>query len=218
MKLKSITEFLLGLGIGAIVFGAVWLALEFRYAPEPPGLPLSINTTAATVLSEPMTVPSFKLTDQHGQPFTEKNLQGQWTFLFFGYTYCPDICPMTLAILNQVDQQLQDKKTAVHPKVIFISVDPARDTTERLGQYVSYFNTAFLGVTGLEEQLQTLTSPLGIAYRRSNESSENYLIDHSASILLINPQAQLQALISPPHDATAIAEDYQKILDVLGRT
>ncbi|MEN8217495.1 MAG: SCO family protein [Pseudomonadota bacterium] len=213
MNPKSITEFLLGLGIGAIVFGAVWLALEFRYVPEPPGLPLSINTRAATVLSEPMTVPSFKLTDQHGQPFTEKNLQGQWTFLFFGYTYCPDICPMTLAMLNQVVQQLQD--TAVHPKVIFISVDPARDTTERLGQYVSYFNPAFLGVTGLEEELQTLTRPLGIAYRRSNELSENYLVDHSASILLINPQAQLQALISPPHDATAIAEDYRKIIDVV---
>jgi len=215
MKLKYLTEFLLGLGIGAIVFGAVWLALEFRYAPEPPGLPLSINTTTATVLSEPMTVPSFKLIDQHGQPFTEKNLQGQWTFLFFGYTYCPDICPTTLVILNQVDQQLREKKTAVHPKIIFISVDPARDTAERLGEYVSYFNPAFLGVTGLEEELQTLTRPLGIAYRRSDESSENYLIDHSASILLINPQAQLQALISPPHDATAIAEDYQKILDAL---
>jgi len=214
MNPKSITEFLLGLGIGAIVFGAVWLALEFSYAP--PGLSLSINTTAATVLSEPMTVPSFKLTDQHGQPFTEKNLQGQWTFLFFGYTYCPDICPMTLAMLNQVAQQLQD--TAVHPKVIFISVDPGRDTTERLGQYVSYFNPAFLGVTGSEEELQRLSRPLGIAYRRSNDSSENYLVDHSANILLINPQAQLQALISPPHDASAIAEDYQKILDVLGRT
>jgi protein SCO1/2 len=214
---KFISEFLLGIGIGAIVFGAIWLVLNFRIAPEPPGLPLSIDTTA-TVLSEPMTVPSFQLTDHHARPFTENNLQGQWTFLFFGYTYCPDICPTTLALLKQVDQLLRDQKTLLpikHPRFVFISVDPARDTTERLAEYVSYFNPAFLGVTGLEEQLQALTQPLGIAYRRApdSESNENYLIEHSSSILLVNPQAQLQALISPPHDATAIAEDYRKILD-----
>lgn len=214
MKSKTILGFLLGVGIGAIVFGTIWLALEFSKTPEPPGLPLPMDTATATVLSEPMAVPSFKLTDDQDRPFTENNLRGHWTFIFFGYTYCPDICPVTLAVLNQVDLLLREQKPSVHPRFIFVSVDPNRDTTKRLAEYVSYFNPAFMGVTGLEEQLRTLTGPLGIAYERSSdtESSDNYLVGHSGSILLINPQAQLQALISPPHDAAAIAEDYQKII------
>jgi len=213
--LKKIGEFALGIGLGAIVFGSIWLAMEFRFAPEPPRLPLPINTMAATVLSEPMAIPSFTLTDHHGQPFTEQSLRGQWTFMFFGYTYCPDICPTTLTILGQVDKLLQDAK--VRPRFIFVSVDPLRDTTAKLAEYVPYFNPEFRGVTGSKEQIQILTQPLGIYYKRSqdSETNENYLINHSSSILLIEPQVRLRALISPPHDAATIATDYQKIIDFL---
>ncbi len=212
---KNTFEILLGVGISAIVFGAVWIALEFRFAPEPPGLPLSIDTAASTVLSEPMTVPPFMLTDHRGSSFTENNLRGYWTFLFFGYTYCPDICPMTLTILNQVDKFLQEQKTLQHPQFIFVSIDPNRDTSKGLADYVAYFNPTFIGVTGLDEQLQALTRPLGIFYQRA--TGANYLVDHSATILLVNPQVQLQALISPPHDAAAIADDYQKIVNAVGQ-
>jgi protein SCO1/2 len=211
---KDIFEILLGVGISAIVFGAIWVALEFRMAtPTPPGLPQSLGTTA-TVLSEPMTIPAFTLTDHHGRPFTEKNLREQWTFLFFGYTYCPDICPTTLAVLKQVDKLLREQKATVHPRVIFVSVDPGRDNLEQLAGYLSYFNPAFLGLTGPEEEIQALTRPLGIAYwfAKDKESNPNYLVDHSASILLVGPQAQLRALTSPPHNAEAIATDYQKIV------
>ncbi|EDN69292.1 electron transport protein SCO1/SenC [Beggiatoa sp. PS] len=213
MTPKKISEILLSVGIGAIVFGAVWMALQFRYTPEPPAFPLALDTNA-TVLSEPLAVPTFTLTDQQNSPFTEKELRGHWSFLFFGYTYCPDICPTTLAILAQVDKLLLDKKVLPHPRVIFVSVDPLRDTPQKLANYVAYFNPAFLGITGEEEQLQILTRPLGIAYQRSpgTETSENYLIDHSASILLVNPQGQVQAIVSPPHQPATIAEDYQKIL------
>lgn len=216
-SLKSISEFLLGAGIAAIVFGTVWMALEFRFAPEPPNLPLPIDTETATVLSEPMTVPAFRLIDHHGQPFTEKSLHGHWAFFFFGYTYCPDVCPTTLTVLNQVSKLLQENKTTIFPRFIFVSVDPARDTIERLANYVTYFNSAFIGVTGLEEQIQALTRPLGIAYWRSSDSVSNdsYLVDHSASLLLVDSEGQLRALISPPHDAKAIAKDYQKIINMV---
>jgi protein SCO1/2 len=214
---KKISEILLGIGIGAIVFGTVWVALQFRFAPEPPMLPLSLNTDA-TVLSEPLAVPAFTFTDHQGKSFSNQELVGYWSFLFFGYTYCPDICPTTLSILAQVDKLLQEKQNLVKPRVIFVSVDPTRDTSQKLADYVAYFNPAFLGITGTEEQVRTLSRPLGIAYQRSpgTETSENYLIEHSASILLVNPQGQVQALISPPHDATTIAEDYQKIVAALG--
>jgi protein SCO1 len=213
MNPKKISEILFGVGIGAIVFGTVWMALQFRYAPEPPAFPLSLNTNA-TVLSEPLNVPAFTLIDQQGSPFTEKELRGHWSFLFFGYTYCPDICPTTLAILAQTDKLLRDQKVSPHPRVIFVSVDPPRDTPQKLANYVSYFNPAFLGITGEEEQLRALSRPLGIAYQFApgTENTENYLIDHSASILLINLEGQVQAIISPPHEPATIAEDYQKIL------
>jgi len=215
---KKVIEILLGVGIAAIVFGAVWLALEFRFAtPTPPGLPQSLGTTA-TVLSEPMNVPSFTLIDHHNRPFTEKNLRGQWTFLFFGYTYCPDICPTALAILNQADKLLQEQKAQVHPRFIFVSVDPARDTAKQLADYLYYFNPAFLGVTGSEVEIQALTRPLGIAYwfAEDKDSNPNYIVDHSASILLVDPEGQLRAITSPPHYAEAIASDYQKIIASVG--
>jgi protein SCO1 len=212
-------EIFLGLGIGAIVFGAVFLALQFRFGPEPPAGPLPLETKAATVLSEPLAIPAFNLSEHHGNPFTEKSLQGQWTFLFFGYTYCPDICPSTLILLNQVDKLLSEKKILPHPKFIFISIDPDRDTLKQLGDYVTYFNQAFLGITGDKTELEKLTRPLGIAYARDPKtaSSENYIINHSASILLVEPEGQLRALISPPHDAEEIAKDYKTIIEVVGR-
>ncbi len=218
LKLK-IAEFLLSIGIVIIVFWAIWLAVQFRFAPEPPSSPLSLDTSAATVLSEPLAIPAFTMTDHHDRPFTEKSLHGQWTFLFFGYTYCPDICPTTLTLLNEVDKLLLEKNILPHPKFIFISVDPNRDTTKQLADYVSYFNPAFLGVTGSEAELQKLTRPLGIAYWRDpkSQSNENYLVDHSSSILLVEPEGQLRALMSPPHEAEAIANDYKKIVDVVGR-
>ncbi len=202
-------------GLAAMTFGIWRTAREFGTAgPAPAGLRVSMGTSA-TVLSEPMPVPSFALVDHQGRPFTQDNLRGRWTFLFFGYIYCPDVCPTTLMILNQVDRQLQNTTSELRPAFVFISVDPARDTVEKLADYVSYFNPDFLGATGPEEALQALTKPLGIGYRRRAAEGlpdDKYFVDHTASILLINPQGQLRALSSPPHDAATIARDYQKIV------
>ena len=207
---------LAGAGLLTFILGAVWFIQGVKDIQAPPGMPLPIDT-AATVLHEPMDLPQFQLTGTNGNAFTNNSLRGSWSFLFFGYTYCPDICPTTLAMLADTESQLQGKNVEHARRYVFVSVDPARDTIEHLGEYVTYFNPLFMGATGPEQEIQILTKPLGIRYQRSPEERPegDYLIDHSAAILLIDPDGKLRALISPPHDAAVIAQDFQKITDYL---
>ena len=177
----------------------------------------TLEGIAATVLPEAMALPEFVLEDHRGKAFTNKNLKGQWSFVFFGYTHCPDVCPTTLALLNQVDEILKKEKGIVLPQTIFISVDPERDTVEQLAAYVPYFNPEFIGVRGKLQQLLSLTTPLGIAFgqeadQNGNVESEDYEVYHSARILLVDPEARLKALLSSPHDVNQIASDYIKII------
>ena len=125
----------------------------------------------------------------------QSNLLGQWTFLNFGYTHCPDICPTTLAMLKNMDERLQSSKSAAH-QIAFVSVDPERDTPQRLAEYMKYFDASFLGVTGNDDELKRLTQPLGILYAKviTENSAMGYVMDHSASIILVDPQGRYHAL------------------------
>ena len=177
----------------------------------------TLEGVTATVLPEARALPDFLLEDHHGKAFTNESLRGKWSFVFFGYTHCPDVCPTTLALLNQVDEKLKKAKDIVLPQTIFISVDPERDTMEQLAEYVPYFNPEFIGVRGSIQQLQALTAPLGIAFgQEGNEEgdveSDDYEVFHSSRILLIDPKARLKALFSSPQDVNQIASDYIKII------
>ena len=173
----------------------------------------TLEGVAATVLPEARPLPGFLLEDHRGKAFTNESLRGQWSFVFFGYTHCPDICPITLALLNQVDQVLKKDSRDKIPKTIFISVDPERDTVAQLAEYVTYFNSEFTGVTGSLENLQVLTKSLGIAFGKEGDTeSVEYEVFHSARIMLIDPEARLKALFSSPHDINTIVDDYKKII------
>lgn len=175
---------------------------------------VSLTEVSATVFHEAKELPDFELKDHHGNEFTKENLKGQWSFIFFGFTHCPDVCPTTLSLLNQVDQILKNKADVNVPKMIFISVDPERDTIEQLADYVTYFNTEFLGVTGSVQNLQDLTTPLGVAFgSKGDGEGEDYEVFHSSRIMLIDPGARLKALFSFPHNINNIATDYIKITD-----
>jgi protein SCO1/2 len=171
--------------------------------------------TAVGHMHRPM--PEFQLTDSSGAAFDRERLLGKWSFFFFGYTNCPDICPMTLAMLantvEQIDQQNGTGGRAPY-QVVFVSVDPQRDKLERLGSYVSYFNPEFVGVTGEPEAIDSLTSQLGILHANVPDPNnpDNYLVDHSASILLVNPAGELEAVLSAPHSADVIASDFQTLV------
>lgn len=188
------------------LLGGLWAASELTRPQgiRPEGL-------SATYLPGGKPLPEFRLITHSGEPLTLEDLKDQWTFLFFGYTSCPDVCPTTMAAMSQAWSRWQEAGLTEDTGVLFVSVDPRRDTPERLANYVPYFNPAFVGVTGSDAQLQQLTGSLGIAYARHEEGGENYLVDHSAAVLLINPEGEFQALFRAPHRPPQLAEDYRRI-------
>ncbi len=153
----------------------------------------------------------FELVDHTGNAFTNDALKGHWSFVFFGYTHCPDVCPTTLSVLNSVATRLQEHNGEI--SYIFISVDPERDTPDKLSQFVPYFNADFVGVTGTTGAIEQLTRQLGVIAARVEDEADagNYLVDHTASILLIDPDGRFHALFSPPLKAADIASDFIRI-------
>lgn len=201
------------LAVSAMVAGV--LLYQYSQASAEPRL--------ALVYPQPRALADFTLTDQHGETVNRERLYGQWTLAFVGYTYCPDICPLTLAKLAGVQPDLA--AMVKQPlKVWFISVDPNRDTTEQLHTYVSYFEQAnVLGMTAGHDQLFPFVRQLGLMYALSSTTQENYLVDHSASVALINPQGQLAAMFKPPMqigelpviDAEQLLADFPLVLNQL---
>ena len=167
---------------------------------------------AATRFPVAREIQPFELVDHNHAVFNNAALQQRWSFLFFGYTYCPDVCPTTLSVLNSIAQRLQDVDEDI--RFVMVTVDPQRDTPERLAEYVTYFNGDFLGVTGSDQELEQLTRQLGILYNRveSENGSENYLVDHTAAVFLFDPDGRYHAVFTPPLSAENIAGDFRKML------
>jgi protein SCO1/2 len=175
-----------------------------------------IELEAATWLGEQArALPEFELRDHNDQPLTRESLNGKWNLIFFGYTHCSDICPTSLQTLNDMLQAIDDPDVSNALRVYFVSVDPDRDKPGILASYVSYFNPDFTGATAQMDQLQPLTRSLGIAHAIRNrvEGSPAYDVDHSAAIVLVNPQAEFAGLFGAPHDAAVMARDMTRIVE-----
>ena len=166
----------------------------------------------ATRFPEAREIASFSLIDHNNAVFDNSVLKDRWSFIFFGYTHCPDVCPTTLSVLNSVAQKLGDLDEDI--RFVFLSVDPERDTPEQLAQFVSYFNGDFIGVTGTPEGIEQITRQLGVLHIRAQpeEGASGYLVDHSASVFLFDPDGRYHAVFSPPLSADAIAGDFRKML------
>ena len=175
--------------------------LAGRWWPaEPPTLQAS-----TALFGQERALPDFALTDHTGGTYTRRHLTHDWTLLFFGYTHCPDICPITLATMSASLSAIAALGGEA-PRVVFVSVDPERDAPRSLRAYVNTFRDDFLGVTGPHEELRKLTRALGVVYARDGDDPE-YLVEHSAALLLVNPKGELQAVFGPPHEPDAIARD-----------
>lgn len=199
--IASVAALALGLWLGQLVSGMV-------SRPPPPEV-------AGIFFPEPKEIKPFTLTDQTGAPFQRERFQGKWTFIYFGYTYCPDICPMTLAELNQMQNQLAEQGLDEDNAYLLISVDPQRDTPQRLGEYTAYFNDKFKAATGTPEELDKLAQQFGVVYMRSpgQEGKADYTVDHSSTVILVDPDAKLHAIFTPPHKPETMAADFAKIYD-----
>ncbi|MBV2123320.1 MAG: SCO family protein [Candidatus Thiodiazotropha sp. (ex Ctena orbiculata)] len=199
------------LGISALLAGLlVWSYLQ-ESKSEQSSQPLA--TEQATLLPELRSLKPFSLSNHNGETFDNQSLLGQWTFMSFGYTYCPDVCPTTMSLFSEMNDLLKSQQQTDPYKITFVSVDPQRDSLERLAEYVTYFNPEFVGATGPEPAIAKLTKPLGILYQRveTEDSAMGYVIDHSASIILVDPQGQYHAYFSPPHDPQKMANDFINI-------
>lgn len=164
-----------------------------------------------TVLGKPIDSPAFSLKDHSDNDFNENSFKNNWTFLFFGYTSCPDICPATMDKFNEIYEDLAKKGDLKNTSFVMVSVDPFRDTLKGLTDYVKYFNDQFIGVTGKDEELMKLAKKFAIMYQSEDTAKEGYEVGHSTSILLIDPKGRQLARFSAPHNSTTIASDFRKI-------
>ena len=165
----------------------------------------------STVLTKPIKLDEFMLTADDDSVFSNQSLKDKWSLLFFGYTHCPDVCPLTLHQLAQANKELADKLDST-PDIIMVSVDPDRDTSEILQKYVRSFGENVSGVTGKNEELDKLTSQLGIFYNANKHEGENYSVNHSAAVILINKNAEFHAVFSAPHSIENFVSDLPLIL------
>lgn len=194
------------LGAVLAVVGGVF-AWRAAVAPRAPaGLPPAQNLSA-TVLRDEKPLPAFAF-ERAGGRFTNEDLAGRWTFLFFGYTQCPDICPTALALMAQVKAGIAQGRGPA-PQVAFVSVDPRRDTPDLLAQYVPHFDPSFFGAVGDDASLAALVKHLGVYYVRHDKGGEkHYAVDHTAAIYLIDRKGRLLAVFSAPQDAAKMIADY----------
>ena len=145
----------------------------------------------------------FRLINHLGEPFTARQLQGKPSLVFFGFTHCPDVCPTTLAKLAQI------KKTAAIAglQVLFVTVDPARDTPAVLGPYVHAFDPDFIGLTGDNQTILKMAGNFGVAVNKIDLSDGDYVMDHSAVVFLLNGHGQIAGIFTPPFDTAKFAKD-----------
>ena len=173
-----------------------------------------VTLASGTALATPRGIGAFRLTDQQGREFTPESLRSRWTLAFAGFTHCPDACPTTLAMLATLDDRLRANGREM--QVVFLSVDPERDTIARLAGYVAHFSPHFVAVTGARAQIDALCRDLGIAYVRNPGVGGDYTVDHSAALVLIDPRARVAGYFRPPHDPAALAADLAALTDGAG--
>ena len=198
--------FLLGVGTALAGAGLVWKSARRRDSAE------TIATTPAlksvTEVNDTVAVPDFEARNLAGT-VTRANLMGHWNMVFFGYTQCPDVCPTALSLMAELNRHLAPTE---RPQVLFISIDPKRDTPELLAAYMPSFDASFVGAAGTDESLAALVKNLGVMFQRNPETKPGiYTVDHTAAMFLIDPQARLKAVFSPPHELEAMLADYRRL-------
>ena len=198
----------LALGAGLGMYTA---RLQAPATPAHPGI-------EGLLWPNPKQIGPFSAVTQHGGNFGLGELAGKWSFLFFGYTHCPDICPLTLTALNEVYRELAQADAAGNVQIVFVTVDPERDTPEQLAGYVNYFNSDFIGLGGTREQIESLTRQIGVVSMRGNGTSpDDYTVDHTAAVFLLDPAVRLVGLFSAPQVVEDAVTRFLAIRDFLGK-
>ena len=164
------------------------------------------EVATATLYQAPRPLPDLAgLVDHRGEPLSRERFEGQWTWLFFGFTHCPDVCPITLDLLARAQRQLAGDEP---PQIALVTVDPERDDPEAMSRYVTHFGTDTLGITGGKDALESLAAAMYVSFGRVPLENGGYTMDHSAGIFFVNPRAEVIAVTTPPHTADHVANDF----------
>ena len=197
--------------VAALGAGLGLLAAQRVFNPAPPAATAWPQTEAVRLFDPPRELPAFNLRQSDGTPLVPGELKGHWTLVFLGFTYCPDVCPMTLTQMAQAQRQWESIPEARRPRVLLVSVDPERDTPDRLGEYAHAFHKDTLAATADIPALEDFAKSISMVFAKvpaeEGMPADQYSVDHSASMAVLDPQGRMSGLIQPPLDPAAIARD-----------
>ena len=198
--MKKITSALLFGLLLTVIFG--WLALQQQKKP--------LAGAQLYWLQPAKAIADFTLLDQNQQLKTSSLFNGKWSIVNLGYSFCPDICPSNLIDLVKIQQHLKRLEPKLVTQMVFVSVDPKRDTPEVLYNYVQHFDASIIALTGEKPQIDLLSQSLNFVYMLEPQQSDYYLVSHSDSVMIINPQSQFAGFFRPPYQPEHMAQTLLK--------
>jgi protein SCO1/2 len=188
-------------------------AVGYRaYQTDAAPTPVELMDAGIVMLPQGKALPALNFTTQDKEAITLDSLKGQWRLMFFGYTFCPDVCPATLAQLKQLFAKLPEQDR-VRLGVTFVTVDPARDTPERLKQYVEFFNPGFKAINGSMTDTQTLANTVGIPFIPADTTQASYTVDHGANLVLIDPNGKAVGYVRQPMKLDLLAQQLPRLMN-----
>ncbi|MGV8940188.1 MAG: SCO family protein [Lysobacter sp.] len=195
--------------IAALAAGLGLFASQ-RYFSEPPTSSWP-QTSVVRLFDPPRVLPDFSLRQADGTQLVPGELKGHWTLVFLGFTHCPDVCPLTLTQMSQAQRQWESIPESIRPRVLFVSVDPERDSPDRIGEYARAFHKDTLAATADIPALENFARSLSLVFAKAppedGAPADQYSVDHSATMAVLDPQGRMSGLIQPPFDPAAIAAD-----------
>ncbi|MEE4374423.1 SCO family protein [Pseudomonas alliivorans] len=196
----------------AVVALIMGLTINRVLSDKGPGDQTALIDAGVILLPQSRSLPSLSMSDQNGAPVAVDEFKGKWTLVFFGYTYCPDICPTTLAQLRDIRTKLP-QETVDNMRVVLVSVDPDRDTPQQLKQYLGYFDPRYIGLTAPVADIQKLASALSIPFIPADTSKPGYTVDHSGNLALIGPDGRQRGFIRSPLNAQKLMAQLPVLLE-----
>jgi protein SCO1/2 len=203
---------LLSAGLGLYLARGAWMPAKSATAGSD-SAQLQAQLRAVRLIAPPRALPAFRLRLSDGGTATPATLQGHWTVVFLGFTHCPDVCPTTLAELAKSQKAWASVPAARRPKLLFVSVDPERDTPAIVGDYTHFFNADTLASSPEPDELARFAQSIGMVYMKVTEPDGSYSMDHSATLVLLDPQGRQAGLIRPPLQAQAIGDDLRLLAE-----
>ncbi len=196
----------------ALAAGLGLVAAQKFFTDRAPGA----DTDTVVMYPQSRALPDFNLRQSDGTSLVPGELKGHWTLVFIGFLSCPDVCPTTLADLARAQQQWTTIPEGLRPRVLFVSIDPERDTPARVGEYAHAFHKDTLAATADVPELERFATALGFVFQKvpgkhMDENPNDYSMDHSAGIAVLDPQGRLAGLIRPPFQPQAIAADFTRL-------